>query len=361
MDKSKKLIIVIILLVVIIGGVSFYAFHQAKENKEMSELFAVEKLEMENEYTTFATQYDELQIQINNDSLREKLESEKLKTQRLLEELRQVKTSNAAEIMRLKKELKTVRAVLRTYVIQIDSLNKLNQALAEENQEVKQKWYQTKLFKILLIVVIVVISIIAPPAGAVATKAAMATGVFLGLSGTAALVAGFIVNYVAAAIVTNLIMKAATHVFGVKIGTIIGTIASIVTLQAGNAFLSGQSISASFSNMMSSVNLLKLTIPVGNAYANYLGSVTNDLQIQSQKLNDEFTSKSKEIEGKYKEMFGDGAMLFDPKLLTEHNAVLGESPSAFLERTLMTGTDIVDMSLDLLHNFVDITLSTELK
>lgn len=40
--------------------------------------------------------------------------------------------------MRLKKELKTVRAVLRTYVIQIDSLNKLNQALAEENQEVKQ-------------------------------------------------------------------------------------------------------------------------------------------------------------------------------------------------------------------------------
>ncbi len=38
----------------------------------------------------------------------------KLKTQRLLEELRQVKTSNAAEIMRLKKELKTVRAVLRT-------------------------------------------------------------------------------------------------------------------------------------------------------------------------------------------------------------------------------------------------------
>ena len=140
--RAKKLIIVIILLIIIIGGVSFYAFHQAKENKEMSELFAVEKLEMENEYTTFATQYDELQVQINNDSLRERLESEKLKTQRLLEELRQVKTSNAAEIMRLKKELKTVRAVLRTYVIQIDSLNKLNQALAEENQEVKQKYTQ---------------------------------------------------------------------------------------------------------------------------------------------------------------------------------------------------------------------------
>ena len=140
MDKNKKLIIVIIILAVIAGGVSFFAVHEAQKNKEMSELFAVEKEEMENEYSTFATQYDELQIQINNDSLREKLESEKLKTQRLLEELRQVKSSNAAEIMRLKKELKTVRAVLRTYVIQIDSLNRLNAELTKENQEVKNKY-----------------------------------------------------------------------------------------------------------------------------------------------------------------------------------------------------------------------------
>lgn len=140
MDKSKKLIIIIILLVLIVGGVSYYAFQQKSQNKEMTELFALEKEEMENEYTTFATQYDELQVQINNDSLREKLESEKLKTQRLLEELRQVKTSNASEITRLKKELKTVRAVLRTYVIQIDSLNRLNEALTTENKEVKQKY-----------------------------------------------------------------------------------------------------------------------------------------------------------------------------------------------------------------------------
>lgn len=140
MNKNKSLIIVIVVLAVIIAGVSYFAFRQTQKNKEMTELFAIEKQEMENEYSNFATQYDELQIQINNDSLREKLESEKLKTQRLLEELRQVKTSDAAEIMRLKKELKTVRAVLRTYVIQIDSLNRLNAALKQENEEVKNKY-----------------------------------------------------------------------------------------------------------------------------------------------------------------------------------------------------------------------------
>ena len=140
MSKNKNLIIIIILLIIIIGGVSFFAYHQVQENKEMSELFAIEKEEMENEYTTYATQYDELQVQINNDSLRQKLESEQLRTQRLLEELRQVKSSNAAEITRLKKELKTVRAVLRSYVIQIDSLNRLNEALTTENKEVKKKY-----------------------------------------------------------------------------------------------------------------------------------------------------------------------------------------------------------------------------
>ena len=58
MNKSKILIIIIVLLTIIIGGVSFFAFYQVKENKEMTELFAIEKEEMENEYNTFATQYD---------------------------------------------------------------------------------------------------------------------------------------------------------------------------------------------------------------------------------------------------------------------------------------------------------------
>lgn len=140
MKKNTTLIIIIVVLIAMVAGISFFAYHQINKNKEMSELFTIEKEEMENEYSTFATQYDELQVQINNDSLREKLETEKLKTQRLLEELRQVKTTNAAEIMRLKKELKTVRAVLRTYVIQIDSLNRLNESLRAENEEVKGKY-----------------------------------------------------------------------------------------------------------------------------------------------------------------------------------------------------------------------------
>lgn len=139
---NKKIIALIGVLVLVIIGVSFFAFNQVQKNKEMGKVFEADKLEMENEYSSFATQYDELQVKINNDSIREQLESEKLKTERLLEELRQVKSTNTAEILRLKKELRTVRAVLRNYVMQIDSLNRLNAQLTQENKEVKDKYQQ---------------------------------------------------------------------------------------------------------------------------------------------------------------------------------------------------------------------------
>lgn len=141
MNSKRTLIIVLIaLLALALATVSYFLVQKNNENKEMAALFELEKEEMENEYSTFANQYEELQIKINNDSLQIKLEREKLKTQRLLEELRQTKSTNAAEIARLKKELRTVRAVMRSYIIQIDSLNQLNEALTTENKKVKAQY-----------------------------------------------------------------------------------------------------------------------------------------------------------------------------------------------------------------------------
>ena len=141
MEKKKNLIITsIAILAIAVVAITYLLIRERQEKNDMAMLFEIEKEEMENEYTRFANQYDELQYQISNDSLIKVLESEKIKTQRLLEELRSVKTTNAREIMRLKKELATVRSVLRTYVVQIDSLNRLNQELYEENRTVKRKY-----------------------------------------------------------------------------------------------------------------------------------------------------------------------------------------------------------------------------
>lgn len=141
-DQKKKIVLIIVacLLLATIITLGLMLAQSKQQNSEMQELFAIEKEELESEYSSFALQYDELKVRITNDSLQYKLEQEKLRTQQLLEELKQTKADNAAEITRLKKELKTVRAVLRSYVIQIDSLNAINEGLKKENKRVTEKY-----------------------------------------------------------------------------------------------------------------------------------------------------------------------------------------------------------------------------
>ena len=140
---KKYLIPLILLCLLLMGGLVWLYLDldkQKQQNREMQELAELDKQEMENEYQQFAMQYSEMKTQINNDSIVAQLSAEQEKTQRLLRELQQVKANDAREITRLKKELATVRAVLRSYVIEIDSLNRLNQNLQEENTRVKAQY-----------------------------------------------------------------------------------------------------------------------------------------------------------------------------------------------------------------------------
>jgi hypothetical protein len=137
---NKKILIPLIVVILALVGAAAWLFVNLQEQKQvvqdMEELAELDKQEMENEYERFTMQYSEMKTQINNDSIIAQLTAEQMKTQKLLEELKQVKASDAREIARLKKELATVREVLRDYVYQIDSLNRLNQNLMAENSRV---------------------------------------------------------------------------------------------------------------------------------------------------------------------------------------------------------------------------------
>ncbi|WP_297007854.1 hypothetical protein [Prevotella sp.] len=144
--EKKKLITGIVTGIVglaLVGTVAYLYVNldsQKKENKAMQELAELDKKEMENEYQQFATQYSEMKTQISNDSIIAQLTAEQEKTERLLKELKDTKSNDAREIARLKRELATVRAVLRSYVIEIDSLNRLNQNLTAENSRIKGQY-----------------------------------------------------------------------------------------------------------------------------------------------------------------------------------------------------------------------------
>ena len=137
---NKKIIIIGCALLLMLIGVTALLLMEKQTNKELVQEFELEKEDLENEYTRFAQQYDELKMTVTNDSLAVLLEQEQLKTQRLLEELRTVKSTNASEIRRLKKELATLRKVMIGYINQIDSLNRLTARQQEVIQDVTRKY-----------------------------------------------------------------------------------------------------------------------------------------------------------------------------------------------------------------------------
>ncbi len=144
---NKKILVPIIIVgLLLVAGIAYLSYslsRQKQANKDMQELAELDKKEMENEYQQFADQYSEMKTRINNDSIVAQLTQEQMKTQQLLNELKRVKSNDANEIMRLKRELATVRKVLRNYILEIDSLNRLNQNLTAENTRVKGQYAES--------------------------------------------------------------------------------------------------------------------------------------------------------------------------------------------------------------------------
>lgn len=144
--KSNTLQIAIGIVVALIAiAVAVLTYHQfftkplLQENEELKELAELEKQEMESQYRDFDLQYEMLQSQLSNDSLIAQIENERRHTQQLLEELERTKATDAAEIKRLKAEIASLREVLRSYIMQVDSLNRINQSLNEENTQIKEQ------------------------------------------------------------------------------------------------------------------------------------------------------------------------------------------------------------------------------
>jgi cell division protein FtsL len=148
-EKYGIWIFVSIGLIAILGVALYFIISQHNAMNEFKTQVAIEeeRRALEAEYANLAFEYDQFEgskIYINNDTLIQQLENEKQKVKRLLEELKTTKASNAKRIEELKNELNTLRSVMKGYLIQIDSLNHLNQKLEKENKIVKSKYQEAE-------------------------------------------------------------------------------------------------------------------------------------------------------------------------------------------------------------------------
>ena len=144
--KNNKLIIGIIaaLSVALIAIIIAFIVQSVNQSKQIEQLeVEKERMELEHEYADLAEQYalyEGQKMVLKNDSLIERLEAEQIKVQRLYEELKSEKATNAKRIAELRAELETLRGIMRVYVAQIASLNQENKSLRAENRKVRKKY-----------------------------------------------------------------------------------------------------------------------------------------------------------------------------------------------------------------------------
>lgn len=208
---------------------------------------------------------------------------------------------------------------------------------------VKRKWYQTGIFKILMVVAIVAISFVT---GGGPLITLLSSGGLLGVVGGAGIfgkIMSKITNMLTGMILGKLLNVFGSAIFGEQL---FGKILSIASMAAATIVGFGMGGGAAMWGGMSAANNM-----MG---INQAGGMDKYAQ-KSAALMKEYNAASKAIQEQYAAQFGDGKLLFDPMTLT----TVYEAASTFLDRSLMTGTDVAQMSMDMIENFAQYTLNPD--
>lgn len=135
--KDKRLILTIGILSVILITLFIFYIIEKGENRQHIAAINEEKTILQEELTELSHHYDTLKT--SNDTLSHKLIVEQEKIATLMESMKTFRNNSYAEINRYKREIGTLKTVLRSYVVQIDSLNQLNTKLSAEKKELTQQ------------------------------------------------------------------------------------------------------------------------------------------------------------------------------------------------------------------------------
>jgi hypothetical protein len=139
--KKSAPVGMIIISLILAGALAiliFKYFGQKNEMLEMETTLTQEKDSLANELRQMVVAYDTLRT--NNDSLNAGLEKEKKRIVQLLS----INASNTQLIKKYKSEIVTMRDIMKSYIVQIDSLNTRNKVLVSENSEIKQQIAQVR-------------------------------------------------------------------------------------------------------------------------------------------------------------------------------------------------------------------------
>ncbi|MCK5066126.1 MAG: hypothetical protein KAR16_01745 [Bacteroidales bacterium] len=126
-------------LLVVILAIAVYLLLDTRKNlnlvsadlAEKTEFFLIEKDSLEGELRNIYFRYDTLET--SNLELQVEMQQQQEKIDKLIS----IQANDAYKIKMYRREMETIRSVLRSYIVQIDSLNLMNQELMAENKQLK--------------------------------------------------------------------------------------------------------------------------------------------------------------------------------------------------------------------------------
>ncbi len=130
--------LLLLVLLLLISNVALLYLYMSSKNAGESKDVQIEQMAVEKENVTFLLEgtlasYDTLRTE--NDQLNAEIAAQKEQVEQLLQ---QVKSGNYS-LSKAKKEAETLRKIMQGYVVTIDSLNQVNQALTAENITIRQE------------------------------------------------------------------------------------------------------------------------------------------------------------------------------------------------------------------------------
>jgi F0F1-type ATP synthase membrane subunit b/b' len=133
-----KMLATTIILGVVLAFLVLMYFIQRHNMVEMENILTEEKDSLATELRSISFSFDTLKT--NNDSLKANMERDKAKIAKILS----INESNVRLIRQYKNEIRTMRDIMKSYIVQIDSLNSRNKFLVAENTEIRQEIKQVR-------------------------------------------------------------------------------------------------------------------------------------------------------------------------------------------------------------------------
>jgi hypothetical protein len=210
-------------------------------------------------------------------------------------------------------------------------------------QVVKQKWYQTGIFKVLLIVVAIVITVLFPPSGGI--FAGVVSGLAsIGVTGLLATIIAATVTVLGTMVVMNLLTPTLIKVFGEEWGRVLAVVASIA---AGGAFNLNVTNLAS----ITAKDLVLAVDAVSKLYSAYAQGRGVEIAADLTEAQKDYDTESERIEDLMRELSGGPRTLDIEGYINAAETYVPEGMGTFLSRTLLTGSQIADLTNGMISEF----------